>query len=189
LALIDDSADSLLTLPLSVLSRALAPMLTLESFQSTVDRGQLFAFLVRCLDHYGPSASVLFRDLSVDSLTAAELSILHSHTNFQWYFIGRSAGEALIRLIAESEKQRLALSALSDRESGLIAGLESRVSVLGAQIELISHEREEKDAVIQSQLARMESLMLRFRINEPLWSGQLNQSLSELKQWKPNSRS
>jgi hypothetical protein len=152
--LICDRTDSLLALPLSVLSRSLSPVLTLESSESTFDRRRLFDFLVRCLNNYGPSASILFRNLSADCLTVAELSIFHSHPNFQSCFIGQSVGTALIRLSAESEKQRLTLSSLSDPQSPAITGLVSRISEFESRRERLSGDFEARFAATDGRLKR-----------------------------------
>jgi hypothetical protein len=68
LPLIGDGADSLLTLPLSVFSRAFLPMPILESFESAIARHQFFASLVRCLDHYGPSVCRPLRALQATKM-------------------------------------------------------------------------------------------------------------------------
>jgi hypothetical protein len=146
LPLIGNNSDSLLTLPLSMLSRALSGILTFESSDTTFDRRPLFDFLVRSLDHYGPSASILFHNLSADVFTTAELAILNSHPHFQWCFVGESVGRTLISLIGENEKQRLLLSSLNDRQSKLISDLISRVSELESRIEILSGEIETRSA-------------------------------------------
>jgi hypothetical protein len=48
----------------------------------------------------------------------------------------------MIRLISESEKQRLVLSSLSDRQSALIAELKSCLAELGAQFDRLLGELE-----------------------------------------------
>jgi hypothetical protein len=133
LPMITSDAKSLLTLPISVLSRVLP-----SSSDSTFDRRPLFDFLVRCLDHYGPSASILFRDLSADVLSAAELMALHSHPQFQKCFIGPSICNALFTVLAEREQQRSTLSALSESQAALIGGLSSRVVELAAKVDRVS---------------------------------------------------
>jgi outer membrane murein-binding lipoprotein Lpp len=151
LSLISSDADSLLTLHVSVLSRALSPILRLESSDPAFDRRHLFDFLVRCLDHYGAPASVLFRDVSADAFTPIELATLDSHPHFQWCFISPSVGTALIGLMSECEKQRRALSSLSDGQSALISSLASRVSELDAKVDRLSDELNARTAAADSR--------------------------------------
>jgi hypothetical protein len=60
--------DSLFQLPLSILARIIG-----SKIESGMDLRSLFRFLVRCLDHFGPSASVLFSGISVNLLTTGEI--------------------------------------------------------------------------------------------------------------------
>jgi hypothetical protein len=136
-----------------------------ESSESRFDRRRLFDFLVRCLDHFGRCGSILFRDIPVSALSVAELSILHSHRNFDWCFIGQSAVTSLFDLISESEQQRQSLSSLSDRESGLIADLTSRVAELSDTVGRLSAALDERiaaadarfDAAIRRETASLKS--------------------------------
>jgi hypothetical protein len=138
--------DSLLELPLPLLLRALLP---LPAFDSAV-----FNFLVRCLDHYGPRASIFFRDFSIDLLTPVQIAALRSHQHFRWCFIGPSAGTALINLITESARQRESLADLTERESGVIVGLVARVGELELRVERLLRELEAKTVANENQMAQ-----------------------------------
>jgi hypothetical protein len=131
--------DSLLQLPLPVLSRLLTPDPDSDP-GSPVDLRRLFGFLVRCLDHFRPAASVLFSGIRVDELTPDELSRLESHRSFRWCFVSDSVGTSLLNLMGESSKARHQLLSESESQSVQIRSLMSRVADLSSKFDRLTAE-------------------------------------------------
>jgi hypothetical protein len=142
--------DQLLQLPLPVISRLLTPDGDSTSV-SGPDHRQLFGFLVRCLDHFGPPASVLFSGFRVDERSAEEVGTLESHRGFRWSFLNDSVGTALSNLLGEISRERTALLTQTERQSGLLSDLSSRVEDLTSKLDRLSKEVDERFAATESR--------------------------------------
>jgi hypothetical protein len=140
--------DSLLQLPLPLLSRLLTPD---SDSGSPVDVRRLFGFLVRCLDHFGPPASVLFSGIGVDELTPGELGRLESHRSFRWCFVSDSVGTSLLNLMGESSRARHQLLSESESQSVQIRSLTSRVDDLSSKLDRLSTEIRGRCRTAESQ--------------------------------------
>jgi hypothetical protein len=126
--------DSLLQLPVSLVSRLL-------DSDSPLDLRRLFPFLVRCLNHFGPTASALFCGIEVDQLTPEEIGTLQSHPDFRWCFLGPSVGSAILNLVGENSKQGFLLSSQV-----------SRIEIMGSTLENFLNEVRERCEAMESSL-------------------------------------
>jgi hypothetical protein len=112
-------------LPLNLLERVIHCDGEEEHFRD------LFEFRLRCLDHHGPRASVLFVNYDLARLSPADLEILRGDRNFLWDFAGPSAGGVIATLVDEHRK----LSKSVRDQVGTISSLKSEMAQLRQLIE------------------------------------------------------
>jgi len=86
----------LLELPLAVLLRVVRCDVS--------DTENLFRFLKKCLDRFGPPASVLLKDFDIRRLSLEDLSILESNDRFNWAFAGESRNHVICEVVSRCLK-------------------------------------------------------------------------------------
>jgi hypothetical protein len=75
---------------------------------------KLFDFLMKSLDKFGPSASVLFAGVSLANLTLEQVHTLRYTPNFDWSYFGESKGRIHHEVVTRSLRQRRSMDDLAE---------------------------------------------------------------------------
>jgi hypothetical protein len=119
---LDDPA--LLTLSLPVLSRVVSSVI---APRQAISPG-VFDFLLRCLDQLGGSASILFRSVSIPTLTVEQHHRLIDQGKLEWSLVGDNIGRQVSQLLDQVTGLAQQLAAYEQRLAADHAQLEARLA-------------------------------------------------------------
>jgi hypothetical protein len=147
---------SLIDLPLSVLLRIVD--------NGVDDIHSIFDFLMRCLDRFGSSGSILFRNFDISRLSLNEINRMESDSRLNWSFIGDLHGQILCDVVSRNLRQERLFTKVSTENERLrqeISEIRTELSLWMARFEnTLQRERESFRSELDSRISEVESKML-----------------------------
>jgi hypothetical protein len=148
---------NILSLPLNLLSRVIPRPIDCGDEQFP----QLFEFLLRLFDNFGPCASILFRGLDLSRLNSAQILEFRNRPNFLWGFFGDTASETLLSSLSFTISQREAFASQHSQLAADRVEFDRFATRWTRDLENLRDEISNLPMKLENRIAKLEKTVLR----------------------------